>query len=271
MTERSENLTESSENLTESSESCTSDNNFDETIEENEQGDQSSDSRTGTCVNLLNEKIDCVSVEENIENNATNVEEASNSLGRCECSEVLTRTIRDWIDSEKNVPHDSVDRLLSKLNNHFSVPKCVKTLANNNEKCVVSQMAEGEYIHFDTWTENLKNLISKNITSSEVCINLSVNIDGIPLSNSHGVSMYTAYPILVRALEVPHKILCTGIYCSTKHSSKEMPCADILLKQFMQDISLLAQGIETNGKLINVKLKMFICDSPVRAAPKNRI
>ena len=182
------------------------------------------------------------------------------------------KVLGDWISSEKQVHHASVDRLLCQLNKSFCVPKSCKTLVNQtNYK--IEQMDHGEYLHFADWFHNLSDYINlseaRPMSKFISAINLLVNIDVVPLFNALGVSKYSAYPILVKAIEAPDKVFCVGIFCTTSFKNKSMPSPDIFLEKFFSDILNLTLIID--NKTIPVYLRAFSCDAPVRASLKNII
>ena len=187
------------------------------------------------------------------------------------CSEILESCLREWIENEKQVPHESVNRLLSRLSSNFNVPKSVKTLLKSSVSYSFEEMYEGEYVHFNDWKDNFQNFLEEQkFVGAKV--SLAVNIDGLNLYNSLSVSKYECYPIIFKALETQSKIFCVGMYVSNNHKAKEMPPCDILLRKFLSEISLLANNpIRVNGKVVQCTLECFICDAPVRAALKNII
>ena len=184
-----------------------------------------------------------------------------------DCGEKLEAEITEWMQNEKTVPHDSISRLLKRLNKHFpSLPLSAKTLI---EKSTVEIFPcdDGEYVHFSNWKEGLASLIGKfYCQGSNKSVSLSVNIDGIPLYNN--TTKYSAYPILVQVLEYPSHILCAGIYCSNKFECKGMPSLDEYLQRFLRDIQDICEGFETSHGNFTVSLNAFICDAPVRSALK---
>ena len=125
---------------------------------------------------------------------------SANKVDQCmgNCSEYLSETLREWINNEKQVPHSSVDRLLDKLSSNFNVPKSTKTLFHKRD-WNISPMSNGEFLSLENWVTDIQQIASVNEIN---CLNLIVNIDGIPLSNPLGVTKYHAYPILINLLEL---------------------------------------------------------------------
>ena len=186
------------------------------------------------------------------------------------CSEVLTASLSEWIKKEKEVPHNSVCRLLSILSTKFTVPKTVTSLLKY-EKLSPENMGNGEYIHFEHWLVCLQKFLESHIFSG-CTIDLCVNIDGLCLFNNLSSSKYHCYPILIKVLQLPSKIFCVGIYCSNNFDSKEMPESSIFLDKFFSDVQQFNMSKAViNEKEVNLNIKMFVCDAPVRASLKNVI
>ena len=180
------------------------------------------------------------------------------------CSDFLRNSLGNWIKNEKQVPHASLDRLLKELGEKFDLPKSTKTLLGNFCSYDITQMGDGEYLHFNNFLNDIRNLCSTaNISNAS----LIVNIDGVPLSNSFNVTKYHAYPILVHILEL-RKIVCAGIYCSSSFTSTSLPSPDEFLDKFISNIKLLLldQNFSTNFKLV-----AFCCDAPIRSYLKGII
>lgn len=192
-----------------------------------------------------------------------------------ECESVLKDTLCNWIENEKQVPHASVDRLLTSLNLHFNLPKSTKTLKKSKDWSI-SSMDNGDFLHLYSWVSDMQIIVKDHDLSD---VNLIVNIDGIPLNNPLGVSKYHAYPILVNILEI-NKIVCAGIFCTNSFEDATLPDPEIFLKTFIDEINTLndCQSDSSNSSSlsgfsnhINFHVIGFCCDAPMRAYLKNII
>ena len=145
----------------------------------------------------------------------------SNVYEACEmCSEKLKEILKKWMESEKSVSHVSFSRLLKGLQPHFrTLPCSSKTLLPLMKDYILSPMAHGEYAHFNNWKQGLINTINAIPQLEHNKINLLMNIDGIPLFPN--TVKYTAYPLLLKIMKIPFKILVVGIYCSNKTKKTE--------------------------------------------------
>lgn len=71
----------------------------------------------------------------------------------------ISDILGEWIANEKSMSHHSVDRFLSNFRiANYLVPKSTKTLIKSSTPNVTN-MDHGEYVHFDSWTLNLKEFI----------------------------------------------------------------------------------------------------------------
>lgn len=263
-------------------ESISSNLKFDEPPVSNEKENNSSHSTSGSDTNIVASEnrvvnnllsdtevicandSDVVSVTENIPvcvNNANyNIEDPGHQI------KII---LQKWINTEKNVSHGSVDRLLSLFNPVFpNVPKSVKSLIVDRKEYEIEDMGNGEYVHFPNWKENLdKSLVANNISNNKV-IHLCFNCDGIPLFNN--TNKYTAYPILASVLELPSKIFCIGIYCINKFEYKDIPPIDRYLYHFTEDLKELFYGTNSESTY-KYEIGAFVCDAPMRAYLKGII
>ena len=155
-------------------------------------------------------------------------------------SDELTAVLSSWLESEKKVPHASVDRLLLALRkNNFDVPNSSKTLFSAD--VTTSIMESGHYFHSPDWMTNMKSYAESASQSGMLndvnSLHLITNIDGLPLFNPLGISKFTCYPILVKYYEIPQKNFCVEIYCSDNFKNKSMPTPNVLLDQFLNDLN----------------------------------
>jgi len=179
------------------------------------------------------------------------------------CSHKLVEGLSKWVKGEKGITSDSLTRLLSILKTDFpSLPSNGKSLRRGLTKPNITQWENfGDYAHFDDWVLCCSKTVNGHEELSFQALNLSVNIDGIPLYVNS--KLYSAYPILVRFLEIPNKIICAGIFC-TDSTHKKLPAPDIFLEPFLNDCITLRGGIDSKYGKIPVNIGPFICDAPMR-------
>jgi hypothetical protein len=138
------------------------------------------------------------------------------------------------------------------------LPKDKRTLLGTPRKIEYKQMGDGQYVYFGI-EASIKKCLSRCDSSIQEhdCIAILVNVDGVPLFKSSSVQLW---PILCKFIHFdPFPV---AVFCG---KSKPGPVEDYL-KDFLEEyITLRQNGIEHNGKKINVVIKAFICDAPARS------
>ena len=160
------------------------------------------------------------------------------------CNQKLADGLSNWARKEKNLSNDSLTRLLSILRQDFPLlPNSGKALRIiQNRPKIIHWESFGDYAHFDDWKDSCTKVLNQCLPTGKKGVNLSVNIDGIPLYVNS--KMYSAYPILVKVLECPKNIICAGIYC-TSTPDKKLPHPNLFLSKFIEDLKTLENGIDS--------------------------
>lgn len=170
----------------------------------------------------------------------------------------------DFLDSLRkwaimfNVPHESLRQLLSLLKTiHANVPNDPRTLLRTPRKICLKNIEPGAYAHFGLKFA-IEHLIS-HVDSTLSCIELLINVDGLPLSKSSNSQIY---PILCSLFKYPHNVSVIGIY----HGYEKPTSANELLTDFVQEvIDLMNNGFISQGKCLPFEIKGFICDAPAKS------
>lgn len=163
------------------------------------------------------------------------------------------------------IKHNAIDALLKLLRQygHNYLPRTARTLLKTTREVQTETKSGMEYVHL-----GLKNQLDKYLQNYPVgtienvnTLNLSLNIDGLPLFNS---TTKSSWPILCAILVDPVQIFPVTLTCG-----KQKP-TDL---EFMQDTidelrELMQQGIEFKDHLLQVELKSIICDAPAKAMVK---
>lgn len=191
---------------------------------------------------------------------------SKNNIITCQssCNQKLAEGLSNWARKEKNLSNDSLTRLLGILRQDFQLlPSTGKALRRIQKRpTIIHWESFGDYAHFDDWMDSCVNVTNQCLPSGKKQITLSINIDGIPIYVNS--KMYSAYPILVKILECPKKIICAGIYC-TSTPDKKLPHPNVFLKKFIEDLKALENGIDSVHGRVPVVLGPFICDAPMRS------
>lgn len=169
---------------------------------------------------------------------------------------------------EFNVSHAAVNGLLTVLKSQsLSVPSTAKTLLKTPRTSNVLLKSGGEYIYLGLDCSIMKYLASvpENLMTDLTQLDLSINIDGLPLFKSSPISLW---PILVMICNVkPSVPFVVSLYCGTKK-----PCNLDFLQDLINDMKhLMANGLSYNDKHFTVKLHSVICDAPAKAFVKGII
>lgn len=116
----------------------------------------------------------------------------------------LSNKLRNWA-IEKNINKRALTALLKILRScGFALPKDSRTLLETPRKVEIVNLAGGKY-----WHNGLEHCLTQVFSklSSNLCVRLNINIDGLPLFKS---SPITFWPILANVYgNIPvHSIMC---------------------------------------------------------------
>ncbi|KAJ8928268.1 hypothetical protein NQ314_019219 [Rhamnusium bicolor] len=171
----------------------------------------------------------------------------------------LSSKLKDWATIENRVSQVALTSLLHILSPfHPELPLDSRTLLKTPKYIETKKLETGEYYHFGL-LDILKNLLLKH-DFTETILQLSVNIDGLPLFHSTNTQLW---PILglIKNSDIKSKPFAIGIFCGT---SKPVPL-NLYLEDFINEVNLLKQGFQVNNRVYYIRLLNFICDAPARA------
>ncbi|KAJ8012651.1 hypothetical protein DPEC_G00045100 [Dallia pectoralis] len=121
-----------------------------------------------------------------------------------------------------------------------------------------------EYLHYplkEKLVETLDRYPVQLVTDLDT-LELSFNVDGLPLFKSSGKSMW---PILCAVMLSPVTIFPTALTCGTKK-----PTDLAFLEDTVTDLTeVLTNGLDYRKKNIKVIVRCFVCDAPAKALIKN--
>lgn len=169
----------------------------------------------------------------------------------------LKDDLKQWAN-RNSVNRTHVTSLLKVLHKyHNDLPKDYRTLLGTPKDTLIAEMQPGSYLHFGL-SSVLKSLIS-NMQSEDSTLNLSINIDGLPLFESNTASLW---PILVSLTNSNH-VTPFGIYFGM---SKPRDLHEFL-SRFVEEYNTIQQdgGFLYNGKIYNLRIKSLICDTPAKS------
>ena len=189
----------------------------------------------------------------------------SSSESESETSESFEKNLVAWI-SEYNVKHNAVDGLLKllKTSGHPDLPSTARTLLHT-AKQVETQVKSGmEYYYFGMASEILKHFKQCVLQKRDQVngIELSLNIDGLPLFRSSSVSLW---PVLCGIVNIrPTVVFPVALTCGASKPSDLEFLSDVIRDLKM----LLQQGLQDGDKSIPVSIRCIVCDAPAKAMVK---
>lgn len=166
--------------------------------------------------------------------------------------------MRNWATSNQ-ITNSALSELLRELNKHQCFDTlCIdaRTLLKTPLQYETKTIEPGEYIHFGL-CNGIRNII-KEYNFLSTCIEVIINIDGLPINKSSNSSFW---PIL--GLIVGHgQVFIIGVY----YGNKKPKNVNNFLHDFVSEaVELYTNGIFINNFLYQFKIKYFVCDAPAKS------
>ncbi|XP_011706765.1 PREDICTED: uncharacterized protein LOC105461942 [Wasmannia auropunctata] len=160
---------------------------------------------------------------------------------------------------QHQITHTALTALLHRLKKH----PCFSTLSLDARSVLktprqqeIRTVVPGSYYHFGLLYP-VKNIIA-SIKENVNCVNIAVNIDGLPLFKS---SQQQFWPILGSVLPY-NNVFLIGIY----HGNEKPADANDFLQDFVNEAKEICEnGIYINGRNISCRITALICDAPAKA------
>lgn len=139
-----------------------------------------------------------------------------------------------------------------------SLPSDARTLFKTNDiNYKILNLPPGKYYHFGLKSKLLLKLIQNDFEGDEV--NISVNIDGLPLTKSSGSQFW---PILVKIDELKNKPFPIGVY----HGKSKPNNSNVFLSRFVEEMKILqSEGLCLHDKTVKIKISKIVCDAPAKS------
>lgn len=215
-------------------------------------------------IDELNNEEDGHNLEEDIiqmeeisedEEQRPNLQTVENTVGS-----QIREFLPNWVQ-EYHISQIAVNALLKNLISCgiSGLPKDSRTLIGTPKLVHIEKMGTGYF-----WYHGLENCLSgieNYISKPELnTLNLSFNIDGLPIANS---SKSQFWPILVNVTNV--KQFAPQVVAVFSGDSKP-PSVGEYLQKFVDELqNLLESGIQINNIKFSIKIDNFICDTPARS------
>ena len=184
-------------------------------------------------------------------NFVTSDEESENT------DESLTEDLVSWVNKHRPSREAANDLLKILASNGLDVPRDVRTLVRTPRHVATAQKCGGTYSYVGIFKSIL--VASEHLTLNNVVnIELSVNIDGVPLSKSSNSQLW---PIL-GSINGSAFVFIIGIF----HAFTKPNSVKEYLQEFLDEAKqLMENGIEIKGVTYPFSIKCFICDCPARS------
>ena len=179
-------------------------------------------------------------------------------------ADTFQEQLQDWVQL-CSIRLNHVDKLLSLLRTvlpDLNLPKSARTLLRT--KPVVCTKKSGmDYIFLGVKTKLKEHLEAypKSLFCADMPIEMSLNVDGVPVFNSKNTSMW---PLLCCVHLIPATVFtCVLTYGPNKPTDHEF------LREAVEELKeVLTTGIEVHGITIHFTLRAVICDAPAKAMIK---
>ena len=189
----------------------------------------------------------------------------SSSSDSDDLDEKLRVDLAEWVNAYQ-IKHNAADRLLKilKESGHPSLPGSTRTLTKTARYVPSTQKSGMDYVYFPVKEELMQQFLRypKAVTEKATTLELSLNIDGLPLFKS---SNNTLWPILCGIMNVePVTVFPVALtYGRSKPSNLEF------LQDTIDDLNvLLNDGLDIGERVIPISIRCIVCDAPAKALVK---
>lgn len=168
--------------------------------------------------------------------------------------------LAQWAN-EFQVKQNAVDSLLKILAEHHpELPRTARTLLGTCENVHLDMKSGMQYYYFgckEQLCRHLNMYPSDDVTQVD-CVDISLNIDGLPLFKSSSQSMW---PVLCKINLAPSIVFPLAL-CFDVSKPKNLD----FLTDVVHDLrDLLMNGLETDRGRLRVHLRCISCDAPAKA------
>lgn len=206
--------------------------------------------------------------ESDLEINVDSVEIIESVLEE-KCSQARKQTdFKDMLASWAVLPgikHVHVNKLLSVLRQHpchADLPVDVRTLIKTPRVVVLHDVHPGKYYHFGV-LKGIQSVLSiVNIPLSLRYVDLFINVDGLPISESTNDEFWVIGAIVRKINGLQKKVFVIGIY----HGKGKPSDPNSFLRELVNELrDLMSIGFDHFGENMTIRNCSFICDSPARS------
>ena len=179
------------------------------------------------------------------------------------CDSNLMSNLREWC-STSGCSREKLNNLLVILRvqgGHNKLPRDIRTLLHTPRDIVTISKCGGQYLYIGI-EKGLNQTFSRAVLNSLNGMELTINIDGLPLEKS---SNHQLWPIL-GCFNDSTKVFIIGLFCGY---SKPDSVTDFLFDFLKECRTLSKEGVLLDkDTIVPFVLKSFICDAPAGAVLK---
>ena len=150
----------------------------------------------------------------------------------------------------------SLLKILNKFHPEHNLPADGRCLLKTRRKLDIATLSDGCGFKYFGLAVGLCKLL-KDHKSGLPRISLLINVDGLPLYRSSGMSFW---PILVSIKEIDSEPWMVALYCGPKK-----PPLNEFLQEFLSELYILQKdGLAFANSTLEVSVLAFVCDAPAR-------
>lgn len=173
----------------------------------------------------------------------------------------LETELASWV-SQFEVKNNAVDHLLKILqkHGHTDLPSSARTLLKTPRKITTMQKCGMEYLHYPLRQQLLDKLdkYPVEVILDHDTINLSFNVDGLPLFKSSSKVMW---PVLCAVHLKPIIVFPVTLTCGNKK-----PTDLTFLDDVIADLNdLMSHGLQYKERNFSINVLCIVCDAPAKA------
>lgn len=179
--------------------------------------------------------------------------------------------LRGWVFKYK-ISHVAVNKLLTIINKRNcnscfpNLPSNSRTFLHTPREVDIRNMDPGLYCHLGIRVQIEKWFLINNVNLHTDIIEISVNIDGLPISKSSSSQVYPILCILENMKNFKNPIILVGIY----QGNEKPKDFNMFLRQFVDEaIDLTNNGIKIINKTYKFKIKMILMDAVAKSSVLN--
>ena len=206
---------------------------------------------------------DCIHIEGVEENQLTC--SSSDSEGGVSDEITLCESLADW-SNKFSIKQNALDGLLGLLraNGHPDLPGCARTLLQTSQNIPITRKSGMDYVYLPLSEQLLKHFKRHPVdtVNSTNSLEISLNVDGLPLFKSSGKSLW---PVLCAIVNIKPIVVFPVVLTCGDSKPKDLDFSDELI----DDLNYcLENGVQDGERILSVTIRCVVCDAPARALVK---